>query len=291
MVRKLPTVSVFIPAHNEEKYVGACIDSLLNQSVPPLEIVVINNASTDKTAEVVKKYRTVRLINQPKLGILPTRTKGFNSCKGDIIARVDADCRVDTDWVERIRNNFVDHPRIAAVTGPFYYYDMPASWMGKAVESTIRGEVNRFSHQARFLAGANMGIRREVWQAVSKQLCDDETIHEDLDIAIHLHDQHYVIRFDPEMSVGTSARRLHSGIKSFYRYMQAYEHTYNSHGIHSAVLKVPILIYFPLYPVLKLIQAVYDEKTHRINIKRLLEQKPKKAAEDMPKDVVRHHHS
>ncbi len=263
-------VSVFVPAHNEAKYIGSCIDSLLRQSVPPYEIIVVDNGSTDDTAKIVSSYGSVKLIKEKKPGILAARTTGFNSGKGDIIARLDADCKADTDWIEQIQHNFTEHPRLAAVSGPFYYYDMPAQQFGQAIEAFVRGELDRFSKNAQFLAGANMAIRRSAWLAVAPKLCQDKTIHEDLDIAIHLQRLHYSIRFDPQMVVGTSLRIVESSTKTLHSYLKVYEHTYNSHGVHSVLLKVPIMVYFPLAPIFKVVRRVYNPVTKRLSLKRLL---------------------
>src|ERR1035437_9820650 len=83
-------VSVVIPAYNEEKYIGACLDSLMDQKEKPDEIIVVNNNSTDNTAKIVKKY-PVRLINEEQQGMIPARNRGFNEAKFEIIARTDAD--------------------------------------------------------------------------------------------------------------------------------------------------------------------------------------------------------
>ncbi len=279
-----PQVSVVVPAHNEEVHIADCINSLLKQTVEPLEIIIVDNCSTDKTAEIVSSFNSplIRLIHEPVAGVRHARTTGFNEARGGVIARTDADSIVEPNWVEQILSNF-SNGHVAAVSGPFYYYDMPIPEVSKSVEAWIRGELARFSKHSHFLAGANMAIRRDVWQSVRPFLCDDDTVHEDLDIAIHLQKRHYAIKFDPKLHVGTSARRLDDKLKAFYDYLRAYEHTYNSHGIHSVTLSVPIVAYFPLYPVMKVIRRAYNPVTRRLSVRRLL-----KAVEpiSVPKTVV-----
>ncbi len=73
-------ISVIVPVHNEEKYIGECIESLLKQSVPADEIIIINNNSTDNTVAIVKKY-PVKLLNEKKQGITFARNKGLNIAK------------------------------------------------------------------------------------------------------------------------------------------------------------------------------------------------------------------
>lgn len=101
-------VSVVIPARNEEKYIGKCLQSLLEQEEKADEIIVVDNNSSDKTAEIAKSYGA-RVIKEKTQGITYARTLGFNSAKFEIIARVDADTTVPKDWILRIKKDFEDN--------------------------------------------------------------------------------------------------------------------------------------------------------------------------------------
>ncbi|MFC1685700.1 glycosyltransferase family 2 protein [Nanoarchaeota archaeon] len=81
---KNPLVSVVLPAHNEEKYIGVCIESLLKQSYNPIEIFIVNDGSTDNTAEVVKKY-PVTLLSQKKSGPGAAWNLGMKHAKGKVL--------------------------------------------------------------------------------------------------------------------------------------------------------------------------------------------------------------
>lgn len=91
-----PTISVIIPAYNAEKYIEETIMSALNQTYKPLEIIVIDDCSTDATCAVVErlaeKHSTIRLIkNEKNLGVAMTRNRGIEEFKGDYVAFLDAD--------------------------------------------------------------------------------------------------------------------------------------------------------------------------------------------------------
>jgi glycosyltransferase involved in cell wall biosynthesis len=251
-------VSVVIPAHNEQDYLVACLDSLQKQTVACYEIIVVDNASTDRTADIARSFPNVTVISEKRLGVLHARTTGFNHANGDIIARSDADCHIDADWVERIQQHFALHHETAAITGPFAYYDLPAQNICKKLENTMRTKLYQHADHPCFLAGANMALRREVWQEVRTILCQSETLHEDLDIAIHLNELNHGITFDSKLNVMTSARRLNTRTKDFYTYMKMYEHTYNMHNIHSPTLKVPLIAYFSLYPIARTAHYFYS---------------------------------
>jgi cellulose synthase/poly-beta-1,6-N-acetylglucosamine synthase-like glycosyltransferase len=114
-----PTVSVIVAARNEEKSIGECIDSLINLNYPKekLEIIIINDNSTDKTPEIidsfVRKYPLIKTITaKPGLGNLQGKanaiTQGIEISKGEILIFTDADCRVQPEWIKQTVRYFVD---------------------------------------------------------------------------------------------------------------------------------------------------------------------------------------
>lgn len=93
-------VSVIVPAYNCEKFIKQCIDSILDQLYPNIEIIVINDGSTDNTANLLNSYRDkIFLINQQNCGVSKARNAGIEVSTGDYIMFVDSD-----DWIE---NNMI----------------------------------------------------------------------------------------------------------------------------------------------------------------------------------------
>ncbi|HSW98193.1 MAG TPA: glycosyltransferase family A protein [Candidatus Saccharimonadales bacterium] len=101
-------VSVIIPVYNEEAYIHACLESVINQKEPADEIIVVDNNSIDNTPTIAKAFPEVKIVKEAKQGMIPARNKGFNSAKYEIIAKIDADTRVSPDWIQRIKKNFQD---------------------------------------------------------------------------------------------------------------------------------------------------------------------------------------
>ncbi|MBL4932622.1 glycosyltransferase family 2 protein [Clostridium paridis] len=95
-------VSVIIPAYNIENYIGRCIDSVLNQTYENIEILIINDGSTDNTSKVVKQRTSekIRLIEQDNQGVSAARNNGINYSKGEIILFLDADDRIKPNYIE-----------------------------------------------------------------------------------------------------------------------------------------------------------------------------------------------
>jgi len=123
MVHSTLKLSVIVCAYNEEQYVAACLHSLLAQSRPPDELILVNNASTDRTGAVARAIPGVMVIDELQKGLVKAREAGRLAATGDVLAYLDADCRAPLQWLERVERRFANAPRIVAVTGPYRFYD------------------------------------------------------------------------------------------------------------------------------------------------------------------------
>lgn len=96
--------SVIIPLYNKEPHVKRALDSVINQTVQDFEIIVVNDGSTDKSADVVKTFSDarIRLINQKNAGVSVARNRGINEAKSELITFLDADDEWMPDYLETI---------------------------------------------------------------------------------------------------------------------------------------------------------------------------------------------
>lgn len=97
-------VSVIVSVFNEESVIQNCINSLLTQSFNNIEIIVIDDGSTDKTLEKIKelKSETIKVLTQTHKGPGAARNKGAENSKGDILVFVDADMEFDKDFIKKL---------------------------------------------------------------------------------------------------------------------------------------------------------------------------------------------
>lgn len=230
-------VSVVIPVYNEEKYIGACLESLLNQKDAADEIIVVNNNSTDNSVEIIKQF-PVKLINETQQGITPARNRGFNEARYEIIARTDADTVLPPNWIKRIKKSFAADEKLVAMSGPAEFYDLPEliqnrhletknTWL-KIIKTYNRVVKRLLKHDC--LYGPNYALRRSAWDEIKDTVClDDRQVHEDLDLAIHLAPLG-TIKFYRTLTVSSSVRRwkkpeayleyLYRGLKSIRKHNQ-----------------------------------------------------------------------
>lgn len=103
----LPTVSVVIPIHNEERYIGNCLDSLLNQDYPMnlIEAILVDGMSTDGTRDIIEKYTSkysfIKLIDNPEKSVQYALNHGIKAAKNKYIVRFDAHSEYATDYVSK----------------------------------------------------------------------------------------------------------------------------------------------------------------------------------------------
>ena len=112
-----PRISVLVAAYNEEKDLPLCLDSIRSSDFAEskYELIVVDNNSTDKTAEIAKGYGA-RVIKEQKQGNTFAVSAGMKAAKGEIIAMTDADTIVDRTWLNEIDKLFQDE-RVVAATG------------------------------------------------------------------------------------------------------------------------------------------------------------------------------
>ncbi|WP_130891428.1 glycosyltransferase family 2 protein [Fusobacterium ulcerans] len=104
-------LSVIVAAYNVEKYIEKCINSLVNQTYKNLEILVVNDGSTDNTKEIMEKYekeyKNLKLLNKENGGLSSARNYGINHSKGEYITFVDGDDYVDEEMYEEMLDKMI----------------------------------------------------------------------------------------------------------------------------------------------------------------------------------------
>jgi glycosyltransferase involved in cell wall biosynthesis len=118
-------ITVIVCAHNEERYLAGCLHSLLAQTRPPDELLVINNASTDATRALAQQVPNVRVVDEPRKGLVVARETARQAARGDLLVFVDADCRAPLMWLARLERHFLRDARLIALSGISGRWQMP----------------------------------------------------------------------------------------------------------------------------------------------------------------------
>ncbi len=99
-------VSIIVPVYNVEKYLRECLDSLVGQTLKDIEIIVVNDGSSDNSLQILEEYAAgdvrIKVINQENAGVSVARNRGINCAVGEFVGFVDSDDWVDLDFCEKL---------------------------------------------------------------------------------------------------------------------------------------------------------------------------------------------
>lgn len=220
-------ISFVIPAYNEENFIGSCLESVIKEagSCPySVEIIVVNNGSTDRTRETAMSYPQVKVIDEPEKGIVRARQTGFLNSQGELIANIDADAILPKGWLEKVMKEFKKNENLICLSGPHIYYDLPKT--ARFLTKVFYGFgflfylLNKHILKVGSLVqGGNFIVRRSALEKIDGF---DTKIYfhgEDTDIARRLHKLGDV-KFTFSLPIYISGRRLakEGVVVSAYRY-------------------------------------------------------------------------
>lgn len=225
-----PSFSVVVCTYNGAARIGSCLDALQNLDYPAFEILVVDDGSTDKTVELVRRYRGVRLIESEHLGLSAARNRGAREAKGEIIAYTDDDCRPDFQWLTWLAEAFVREAWDACGGPNLPPRPVAASDGGSGVidEAVVASAPGAPSHvlsgdeEAEHLPGCNLAVRKNVFEAVGG-FCEDYRIAgDDVDFCWRLQEAGFRIGFSAAAFVWHRRRtNLWGYFKQQYQYGKA----------------------------------------------------------------------
>ncbi len=243
MTEKLLTLTIVIPAYNEEHHIKHCLDAIAEQSVIPDEVIVIDNNSTDATAELAKNYAFVKLLQEPQQGIAYARNRGFESATCDVIGRIDADTILPRDWVKNVMD-FYHQPGNdkTAITGGCRFYNLHTGGLTARFYTLLVYRYNRLLLGYYFPWGSNSAFPRQLWKDVKDDIHDRPDIHEDLDLGIHFARKGFKTKYLTHMRVGAAAKRVVTMRGELWSWLTMWPRTFRIHGIKTWPFVWPLVI-------------------------------------------------
>lgn len=267
------TLSVIVPAYNESEYISNCIEALLTQGDYVDEIIIVDNNSSDGTAEMVEEYRKksprVHYLSETRRGVVYARNTGFDAASGDIIGRIDADTIVGPAWASAVHEFFARDEDFSGVTGLMYLYESPIAGIQRRLTNwRLRRRRGGAVRPVVAVPGSNMAMRRSAWLAVRDSVSERTDIHEDIDLSLCIARSEFGMGQIADMAVKVSGRRGMSSPRVYSRYNKASKNTLEHHGISSVRLDVLIFLDGILHTLLWPLYRMYDSKAGRLSAAR-----------------------
>lgn len=195
MLDQPPFVSIVIPVFNEERYLGDCLQSLMALDYPKeqLEIILVDNGSTDNTLGIAKTY-PIKIFIKEKVKVGAVRNFGVTHAQGELIVFLDSDCVVEPQWLAEGVQKISTHPQLV-LGGQYLMRDNP-SWLEKYwVLNNSRTQVYQTT-----LVGGCIFIRKSTFDQMNGF---DESLNsgEDSDLTTRLRKVGFTVTIDPSLSV------------------------------------------------------------------------------------------
>lgn len=227
-------VSIVIPAYNEERHLRSCLEAITRQSAQAYEIIVVDNNSSDRTAAIARSFKGVRVVSESRQGRNFARDAGFNAARGEIIGRIDADIVLPEQWVAHVQHFYAQlGNKQKAWSGAGLFYNVHFARLVSFAYGLLAFRLNKLLLGHYTLWGSNMAITKAQWLAVRGTVCTRTDIHEDLDLAIHLHREHFQIVYDTTIKTRAELRRVQRERHELWQYLQWWPRTLRIHGNHA----------------------------------------------------------
>ncbi len=223
-------ISVIVPFYNEEGYVEQCVQALLSQDYPKerYEVILVDNNSSDRSAEIVRRYPGIKLLSEGLQGDFAARNRGLAAATGKLVAFTDSNCAPEKDWLRGIAAAMLD-PGLGIVLGrvQFACDSAPLSMMA-AYESEKAAYILSSNNKEIYVGcTSNMTVRKALFDRIGP--FSPVFRNSDIVFVRKAVDEHScgVVGYFPEISV----RHLEiSDLRGYYRKLLTYGQDYQRYG-------------------------------------------------------------
>jgi GT2 family glycosyltransferase len=225
--KKWPKVSVVVALYNAARTLDECLLSLYRLNYPNYEVIVVNDGSTDESADIIDRYPFRKITTSKNQGISAGRNHGMKAATGEIVAYIDSDAMADPDWLYFLVATFLESD-FDAVGGP-NFVPKDDDWIAKCVYRSPGGptQVMLDDKSAEHIPGCNMAFRKRALEAIGGFDHIFTTAADDVDVCWRLIEKNCRIGFSPSAVVW---HRRRPSVRAYWRQQVGY-------GISEALLE------------------------------------------------------
>jgi CDP-glycerol glycerophosphotransferase len=194
MADRMPRVSVVVPVHNVEDYLDDCLRSITAQTVSDLEVLMVDDGSTDRSVEIAERHaerdRRLRLVRQANHGLGHARNTGVRAAEGEFLSFVDSDDRLPPDALELLLGA-LEKTGSDFATGNVHRFDSRGTWPAAFLKRTFfrrryRTHVSSFRWLLSDRMAQNKLWRRSFWEEHDLGF-PEGVLHEDIPVVLPAH--------------------------------------------------------------------------------------------------------
>jgi glycosyltransferase involved in cell wall biosynthesis len=258
MPNLLPFVSVIVPVYNDERRIRACIESLLNQTYSEgcYEILIVDNASSDGTREIVQEY-PVRLLAEDRIqSSYAARNKGIQNAKGEILSFTDSDCVASSTWIEE-GVKALNSKSVDLVGGKVEFIHSERKTAAEAYDSITSMQVERDIKERSVAKTANLFVKSFLFDKIGMF---PESVKSGGDVlwTARATRNGFTLTFASKAIIRHPARRLRALIKKQYRVGRGQPRIWVSEGRPPRKLLNMMLAFLP--PWLPSLKNAIDQR-------------------------------
>lgn len=250
-----PPVSAILPAWNLAHKIDGALRQLVAHDYPNLEIIVVDDGSTDGMAEVVLRYPTVRLIRHPRnLGTSAARNTGIRAASHELVYLLDADCVIQPGTIARLVQRLLQDPALGVVSGSCLSASSKKNLANRVYDVAERfRDYESSPRNYQYTTVSNAIMRRSVFNMVGGFGVGWRRL-QDYDFTYRVHRAGYVIQHDPSIHVlhdnhRETLRAYYSHVYLVARYGTLFRLLHRPHLPYSRYLVASLPLFVLLAPV------------------------------------------
>jgi len=211
-------VSLYIPCYNVEGFIKECLESIFRQTYPIDEILIIDDGSNDRTAEIASRYPVRIIKHKENKGLAASRNTAFKEARNEFVASVDADCVLRPDWLEQLIKNFTGD-KIAGLGGMLIErYTLSAADKWRVAHMSQHWGDDCIENPP-FLYGNNTVFKKGALKSVGFYNKIFKNNYEDVDLSMRLSESGFILMYNPKAKVEHLCQdTIRSALSSYWQW-------------------------------------------------------------------------